>query len=316
MNEPHMAPWWFPANDHPTTRPGIDVHITVPRGRGWCPTGCPAGSRAHGDLVTWHWRAADPMVALPGVLRRRRLRGRARPPRRAALAGRRLAAAWPATASGSRPGWLRRTPRITAWLESELGDYPFESTGGLVTSLSPGFALENQTRPTYPFVGGSSTWLLVHELAHQWFGDSVSVQAWRDVWLNEGFATYMEARYAEAHGGPGTAAWLRRAYGEYGAGESFWRAAGLRPGTRPDLRRCGLRPRRDDARGAPGGRGRRRPSPRCCAPGWSAGGTATAAPRTSSALAEELSGRDLDAFFDAWLVAPVKPADTAANGLG
>ncbi len=314
MNEPHMAPWWYPANDHPTDKARHDVHITVPRGRRVVSNGLPRGSRAHGDLVTWHWRAADPMVPYLAFFAAGDF---------AVARGRRDGLPWLIAASRNLAGngervatrWLRRTPRITAWLESELGDYPFESTGGLVTSLSPGFALENQTRPTYPFVGGSSTWLLVHELAHQWFGDSVSVQAWRDVWLNEGFATYMEARYAEAHGGPGTATWLRRLYGEYGAGESFWRVPVSDPGPdrifdgavydRGGMTLAALRVVVGDATFATLLRTwveRRRH-----------GNGSTADFR---ALAEELSGRDLDAFFDAWLVAPVKPADTAANGLG
>ncbi len=57
----------------------------------------------------------------------------------------------------ARPTWRRsvaQSARITAWLEDELGDYPFATTGGLVTSLNPGFALENQSRPTYSRLPG------------------------------------------------------------------------------------------------------------------------------------------------------------------
>ncbi len=52
---------------------------------------------------------------------------------------------------------LRRSPRIVRALEQDLGPYPFSSTGGLVTSLDVGFALENQTRPTYPVLGTAAT---------------------------------------------------------------------------------------------------------------------------------------------------------------
>ena len=88
--------------------------------------------------------------------------------------------------------------------------------------MSPGFALENQTRPTYPVVGSGSAWLVVHEMAHQWFGNSVSLHHWRDIWLNEGTATFMQVAYDEDRGRQSGAAWLDMWFDDLEEDPFFW----------------------------------------------------------------------------------------------
>ncbi len=105
-------------------------------------------------------------------------------------------------------GSFAREPEILAFLARYLGPYPFRSAGGIVDDVDGlGFALETQTRPIYskdfftsPENGDG---VVVHELAHQWTGDHVALRRWKDIWLNEGFATYAEWLWSE-HEGLGT----------------------------------------------------------------------------------------------------------------
>ena len=102
---------------------------------------------------------------------------------------------------------LAQQPQILRFLRGVLGPYPFRDAGGIVDDDPDlGFALENQTRPIYgqAFFSGpvddDSTGVVVHELAHQWTGNSLSVETWQHIWLNEGFATYLEWLWSEEQG--------------------------------------------------------------------------------------------------------------------
>ncbi len=102
MNQPHMAPWWFPANDHPLDKALVDIRVTVPQRKQVVANGRLVSRKVRGDArdVPLEGRRAD--GAVPGVLRRRALRGLPGHPRRPAVAGRRLA--------GAAPGGAARTP--------------------------------------------------------------------------------------------------------------------------------------------------------------------------------------------------------------
>jgi aminopeptidase N len=172
--------------------------------------------------------------------------------------------------------------------------------------------LENQTRPVYPV--GVSRLLMVHELAHQWFGDSVSVHHWADVWLNEGFATYMEHRWTEGHGGETTSRWLHAAYDATPASSSFWDLVVADPGPadlfdwpvyqRGAMTLAALRNRI-------GGHTFAHLLRRWTALHRHAHGTTDA----FQALAEQLSGQDLTSFFDAWVRQSGRPPRTTEFGL-
>ena len=76
------------------------------------------------------------------------------------------------------------------------------------------YSLESQTRPMYWHVRARTT--IVHEIAHMWFGDSVSLELWPDIWLNEGFATWSEWIYSEKNGGKTAAAFFDERYANPG----------------------------------------------------------------------------------------------------
>jgi aminopeptidase N len=319
MNEPHMAPWWFPANDHPLDKARIRVSITVPAAYDVVSNGRQVGRKVRGAHATTTWRADEPMVPYLAFF----AAGHFRIDKGVRDGQHWLVAVSKALPTAAQPRALRlmrQTPAITRWLEGQLGDYPFSSVGGLVTSLEPGFALENQTRPTYS--PASLTGItVVHELAHQWFGDSVSVRGWSDIWLNEGAATYLEWRWDETHGGMSGDTHLHLLYDTATDADEFWGQQVADPC--PTHVSCVNRifDRRVYGRGAMTLQALRN---RIGDDDFSAllrrwvgdraGGNGSTA--EFEALAEEVSGEDLDGFFAAWLHATTKPSDTAANGLG
>jgi aminopeptidase N len=314
MNEPHMAPWWFPANDHPLDKAVVDVKVRVPNGREVVSNGRLRDREVGRTSTQWHWRADEPMVPYLAFFAAGDF---------AIEKGTHRGLPWLVAVSerlderdqAASMRLMKKTPTVVAGLEKDLGDYPFSVVGGITTGLNPGFALENQTRPTYPAVGASATSLVVHELAHQWFGDDIAVERWSDIWLNEGFATFMEWRWTETHGGRSGAAILRSYYDNVDATSAFWQVVVGDPGAakvfdgavygRGAMTLQALRNRVGDdvfwqvvrtwIREQRGGNG------------------STA---EFEEVAARMSGQDLGAFFDAWLRTPAKPAATAANGLG
>ena len=111
----------------------------------------------------------------------------------------------PPTLGEIAEGSFARQGEIIDFLSDTFGRYPFSAAGGIVDDLDEiGFALETQTRPVYAkgFFGDpvSGDGVVVHELAHQWYGDSLAVEAWQHIWLNEGFATYAEWLWSEREG--------------------------------------------------------------------------------------------------------------------
>ena len=315
LGEPEIAAWWFPSNDHPRDKATYQMSFTVPKGLEAIGAGDFGGMASGATKDTWKWSSSSPMATylaflavgqyevLTGTMNKR--------PYTTAITQSRSDAAITRARTD-----LLRTPSVVNWGAAQFGAYPFKEVGGVVVPMNAGFALETQQRPVYSpafWSGGSNIYVVVHELAHQWFGDSVSVTNWRDIWLNEGFATYVEFLWSDKHGEGTTNQLLEEYYAAFAAEPDFWRLPISNPGAKNEfafqvylrggMTLAALRNRIGEA------------DMEKLLRNWATSkryGNGSVAEFT--AMAERVSGEELTAFFHAWLTARVAPAHTAANG--
>jgi aminopeptidase N len=191
INEPDGARSWFPSNDHPSDKATFTFHVTVPAGTAAVANGTPSAHVASGTTTTYTWTMADPMATYLATVAvgDYTLREVAGPH------GVMIRDAYLRSDATTVAPCLELTSRVIQFYEPLFGPYPFDGAGLLIADSTPGLAMETQGRPLFSrsdFVDGCPEQLMSHELAHQWFGDAVTPARWRDVWLNEGFATYGE----------------------------------------------------------------------------------------------------------------------------
>ncbi|WKE68634.1 M1 family metallopeptidase [Streptomyces sp. WP-1] len=314
-DEPESAWWWFPSNDHPSDKATYDVSVSVPEGTQAISNGALRSVSSKRGWTSYSWRQDRPQATYLATLAVGRFditRSRSGHGVPVINAYSKDLGAGDAAARAS----VERTGEIVDWLSNYFGPYPFATAGGYVPNTTTGYALETQTRVYYSpkqFAKGANPLVVVHELAHQWYGDDVSLKGWKDIWLNEGFATYAQWLWSE-HEGQGTTRQLAdQVYSAHPADDPFWKVAPGDPGPDDQF---------DDAvydRGAAAIQALRdRVGDRAffrILKGWpKAHAYGNASVADFEKYAEQISGKPLAGLFDAWLYQPVKPTGSAARG--
>ncbi|WP_046730967.1 M1 family metallopeptidase [Streptomyces humi] len=196
LGEPVGSMAWFPGDDHPSDKASYDITITVPKGLQAVSNGELRSETTKNGRTTFAWRTAEPMATYLATV----AVGHYTVTRSTLPGGLPVYTAVDPTQVTASRAVLAKLPEIIEWERYNFGPYPFSSTGVIIDRPGDaGYALETQNRPVFP--GTPDTETLVHELAHQWYGDSVTPRTWRDMWLNEGFATYAGWLWQEDHGG-------------------------------------------------------------------------------------------------------------------
>jgi len=299
-SEPQGSPSWFPANDHPSDKASFDFRITVPAGLKAVCNGRLVRSVLHRDHRTFHWREHERMATYLATATIGRFHVT-----RSRFDGLRSYVAVDPNLSGFGSA-LAKIPRIVRFFESKFGPYPFRDVGAIADPSSAGYSLETQTRPLFPGAVGEIT--VAHELSHQWFGDSVTLSSWPDIWLNEGFATFAEWLWDAHSGGTSLAGRFHDGYSVPGSDSAYWNPPPADPGSAASLFDSTIYDRGGltlEALREKIGSHRFYSLLRQWAADHRHGNATT---QQFIALASSVSGQDLTHFFDVWLYQAGKPA--------
>ena len=215
LSEPDGAASFYPVNDHPLDKATYTFRVTVPEPFEAAANGVLKETIDNGDTTTFLFEARDPMASYLATVNidefdlETSQSGRGVPIRNYYPTG---------LPEGMRKPFERQGEMLD-YFSGLFGDYPFELYGALVIDLDFGAALETQTLSIFSKAmidanqPEGSEQVVAHELAHQWFGDSVSLADWQDIWLNESFATYAQGLWIEhTRGRDELDEWVRRMY--------------------------------------------------------------------------------------------------------
>jgi aminopeptidase N len=299
VGEPQGSPAWYPVNDNPRDKATFDFSITVPAGLTAMANGVLRSSQTAGGKTTWVWRETDPMAPYLSTATLGRFN-------------------LDVSKVGNIPSYVaidptlpagnvfRKLPEIVQFYESIYGAYPFNAVGSIADDAKVvGYSLETQTKPVYDRMPDETT--VAHELSHMWFGDSVTLTTWPDIWLHEGFATWSEWIWSE-HAGQKTAQkFFENDYNVPAQQTWFWEPPPGDPGDPADLFNGTIYDRGAmtlQALRVKIGDDDFFQLLRTWATRNRYGNVSTSA---FVALAEQVSGQQLDNFFDVWLYRPEKP---------
>jgi aminopeptidase N len=195
-SEPRGASLWYPVSDHPKDKATYSFSITVPEPYVVATNGELAEVISDNGMLTYKSLLNDVTASYlvtvhTGDLVVDETKKEGQVPIRNYFAGRLFDQARPI---------FENTSKMVTFYEGIIGEYPFDVYGSVVVDFDLPFALETETLSTYGTRiledSARTNITLAHELVHQWFGDSVSVARWQDIWLNEGFATYLSLMWA------------------------------------------------------------------------------------------------------------------------